>query len=250
MSYLKTNVLCALTVIKKVDFSTSIAKSHIISKEGDMLIYIVKGADGRYLYLYKLLKLHEECEYSNSYPPINKVNQIILPLDGIDEFGIIKHTILNLEKIIKENQIECIYTGKINNKLIRLCQLYQIKLYSFYDDINYLNEEKNLMAEVIKIFLEEKLSTKFTELKVLVLKDDNYKTFKKEELDEFDAIINFSNMNLEFFKEKIIIEMKDIKDIDLTILLNCKKIYLINQLLKQYLTKSGGKILYDSMVKR
>ena len=102
MSYLKTNVLCALTVIKKVDFSTSIAKSHIISKEGDMLIYIVKGADGRYLYLYKLLKLHEECEYSNSYPPINKVNQIILPLDGIDEFGIIKHTILNLEKIIKE----------------------------------------------------------------------------------------------------------------------------------------------------
>ena len=214
-----------------------------------MLIYIVKSNDTRYWHLYSLLKQKEECEYSNTIPLKKYIKIIVLPLDGVDEFGYIKHTSISLEKVISNNKIEMIYTGKINKYLFRLCQLYSIQLYSFYDDINYLRNEQILKTEVVKYFLEEKLNTKFDELKILILTDSKYIN-NIDSFKEVDAVINYSNANLDFLKDKIIIEMKDINDIDLMILLNCKNIYLINQLLSQYLTKSGGKILYDSMVNR
>ena len=210
-----------------------------------MLIFIVKSNDTRYWHLYNLLKLKEECEYSNTIPLRNDIKVIVLPLDGVDEFGYIKHTSISLEKLISTNKIERIFTGKVNKYLFRICQLHNIKLYSFYDDINYLYNEQILKMEVIKYFLEEKFSTKLDELKEAIINDKNCLNIK-----EVDAIINYTNNNLDYYKDKVIIEMNDINDIDLTILLNCKNIYLINQLLSQYLTKSGGKILYDSMVNR
>ena len=193
--------------------------------------------------------MKEECEYSNEIPLKNDINVIILPLDGIDQFGYIKHTSISLDKIILTNKIEKIYTGKVNKYLYRLCKLNGIKLYSFYDDVNYLINENNLKKDAIKCFLEEKLSTKFEELKILVI-NENTTIKNSDSFNDVDAVINFSKINLEFLKDKIIIEMNDIDNVDLTILLNCKNVYLINQLLAQYLTKSGGKILYDSMVNR
>ena len=44
--------------------------------------------------------MKEECEYSNEIPLKNDINVIILPLDGIDQFGYIKHTSISLDKII------------------------------------------------------------------------------------------------------------------------------------------------------
>ena len=217
-----------------------------------MLIYVVKSNDTRYWHLYCLLKEKDECEYSNTIPLKNNVKVLILPLDGIDEFGYIKHTSMSLEKMLLINKIEVIYTGKVNKYLKRICQQYGIKIYSFYDDANYLNNEQLLKMEVIKYFLEEKFNCRFDELKILILKDNLLLPLKVklENNNDVDVIVNYSSVNLDFFKDKIIIEMKDINDIDLTILLNCKKVYLINQLLSQYLTKSGAKILYDSMVNR
>ena len=54
---------------------------------------------------------------------------------------------------------------------------------------------------------------------------------------------------LEFNFHKLIIEMRDIEQMDLSYLLFEKEIYHINQLQKQYLTKSSAKIMYDCMVK-
>ena len=76
------------------------------------------------------------------------------------------------------------------------------------------------------------------------------KSLKNVLWSNYDVIINFSSFDLEKCDEKIIIEMNEIQDLDLSILLNCKKIYFINQLMWHYLTKSGGKIMYDSMVNR
>ena len=213
-----------------------------------MLIQIIKTNDLRYYHLYNLVRVEEDCEYCNTYIKNRKITKLVLPLEGIDSFGIIKNTTLNLETIILNNNLEIIYTGKVNDKLLKLVKLYNIKLYSFFDDLSYVLKEKKLRKEVIKAFLEDKLSLNFNEIKIVVLKNDlNLLELGKR---DYDVIVNFSNLNLCEHNDKIIIEMRDIKDIDLSILLNCKNIYLINQLLRQYLTKSGGKILYDSMVKR
>mgnify|MGYP003294458881 CR=1 FL=1 len=224
------------------------------------MIYIVKSSDQRYFHLYNLLRINNECEYSNTMPVKNNIKIIVLPMDGIDEFAYIKHTSLNLEKIISANKIEKIYTGKVNKILNRICQLSNIKLISFYDDIDYIYGEDVLKTDVVKTFLEEKTSIKYCDLNVLVLNNNTniiqnllgkkiYNMIKSKD-ESIDAVINFSKDNLEEFKDKIIIEMNEMTDIDLSIILNCKKIYFINQLLSQYLTKSGGKLLYDSMVNR
>lgn len=225
-----------------------------------MLIYIVKTNDLRYWHLYEFLKKDKECEYSNFMPMKNNINSLVLPMDGIDEFGYIKHTNLNLENIIKLNKIEVIYTGKVNKSLFRICQLNKIQIHSFYADNNFVNNELVFKFEVIKVFLEEKFSSRFEDINVLVLGNNfplnsiSKNLFMEKELKNnlsfYDAIINFSEQDLSFYKDKVIIEMNEISNIDLAIILNCKKIYFINQLLSQYLTKSGGKMIYDSMVKR
>ena len=142
---------------EEIDLCTTIYLSHKINREGDRLIYIVKTSDTRYRYLYDFLKERFECEYSNTVPK-NKIRIIVLPLEGLDEFGYIKNTNLKLENIISNNKIEKIYTGKINNSLLRICKINNISIVSFYDDIVYCKNEFLIKVDVIKTFLEEKLN--------------------------------------------------------------------------------------------
>jgi hypothetical protein len=242
---------------------------HKISREGDMLIYIVKTNDTRFYYLYEFLKLKYECIYSDKLPTTNNIKKVILPLEGIDEFGYIKHTNLKIDNLLKGN-IEEIYTGKVNKYLLRICDVNKIKIISFYDDLNYCRNEFLVKIDVVKVFLEEKLNSRFTDFKTIILGNDYRSYLMSERLNtdiydkgsissksvkdflwnNYDVIINFSNNDLTLCGEKIIIEMNEIDNIDIFILLNCKKVYFINQLLSQYLTKSGGMILYDCMVNR
>lgn len=211
-----------------------------------------------------------DCEYSNTLPIINNVKTLVLPLEGIDEFGYIKHTNLKIDKLINNNSITDIYTGKINNYLSRIAKINNIKITSFYDDALYCKNEFLIKIDVIKTFLEEKFNTRFSDLKVLVIGNDYKAYLLSEKLNSdiydkgsisnksikdflwnnYEAIINCSNFDLSLCKEKLIIEMNEADNIDGYILLNCKKIFFINQLISQYLTKSGGKILYDCMVNR
>ena len=140
------------------------------------MIYIVKTNDSRYFYLYDLLKMKFDCEYSNTLPIINNVKTLVLPLEGIDEFGYIKHTNLKIDKLINNNTITDIYTGKINNYLSRIAKINNIKITSFYDDALYCKNEFLIKIDVIKTFLEEKFNTRFSDLKVLVIGND-YKAY-------------------------------------------------------------------------
>ena len=234
-----------------------------------MLIYIVKTNDLRYYFLYEFLKVNNSCEYAFSITSKN-IKTIVLPLEGLDEFGYIKHTNLKLENLLVDNKIEKIYTGKINQVLSRIGKVNNIKIISFYDDIIYCRNEFQIKMDIIKTFLEEKMNMRFQEIKILVIGNDYKAYLISEKLscdiydkgsisskavqeflwNNYDVIINSSNIDLSVCGEKYIIEMNEIDNIDLSILLNCKKVFFINQLLTQYLTKSGGKILYDSMVNR
>ena len=53
---------------------------HKISREGDMLIYIVKTNDTRFYYLYEFLKLKYECFYSDKLPTTNNIKKIVFLL--------------------------------------------------------------------------------------------------------------------------------------------------------------------------
>ena len=233
------------------------------------MFYIVKSHDNRYLYLNEFLSSKYTCEYSYTLPTIS-VSKIVLPLEGIDEFGYIKGVNIKLEKILDDNKISEIYTGRINGKLKILSQKYNFTIFSFYEDMNYCKNEFLLKLDVIKLFLQEKLNTSFKDIKVLIVGCDYKAYLASEKLgvdifdkgsisnrsikdflsNNYDVIINFSSDDISFMSDKLVVEMNDFSSIDLTILLSSKNIYFINQLINQYLTKSGGKILYDSMVKR
>lgn len=234
------------------------------------MIYIVKTNDVRYFYLKQLLETDYPCLYSNAYKNESNIERLVLPIDGIDQFGYIKHTNILLEKIIENNKIKEIYTGKINSVLNRTTQKHGIKLISFFENQTYTKNDFIIKIDVIKTFLEEKFNTRFSELNILVIANDyrgylvseklncdiydkgslSIKSVKEFIQDKYDAIIKISEFDLMLCKNKVIIDMNDIEDVDLSILLNCRKIYFINQLITQYLTKSGGKLMYDCMVNR
>lgn len=235
-----------------------------------MLIYIVKTNDNRYYHLQEFLKQKYECCYSNALPVVNNIKTLVLPLSGIDEFGYIKNTNLKLEKFLLGNQVKEIYTGYVNKLLLKIAEIYKIKVISFYDDIIYLKNDFLVKIDVIKTFVEEKFSVRFSDLKALVIGNDYKAYLLSERLNidiydkgsvsnkaikdflwsNYDVIINCSKNDLSVCDGKVIIEMDDITDIDIYIFANFKNIYFINQLETQFLTKSGGKILYDSMVNR
>lgn len=230
------------------------------------MIFITKTTDYRFYYLKLLLDNQNECMYSNTYNNEIGIDKIILPFDGLDQFGYIKHTNILLEKILEKNKVTEIYTGKINKVLNRIALKNKIAINSFYENKVYLKEEFDIKIDVIKTFLEEKFNTRFNEINVLIIGDCYFSYVLGEKFkckvyskgcfinkmsdEEYDVIINFSDIDLSICSEKLIIEMNGIEDIDLSILLNCRKIFFIDQLISQYLTKSGGKLMYDCMVKR
>lgn len=234
------------------------------------MIFIVKTNDNRLWYLKEYLEQHNICLYQNTYNFEKNIKKIVLPMEGIDQFGFISQTNIRLDKILENNKVEVIYTGKVNNVLKKYCVTFGVKIISFYDDFEYLKSEFLCKIDVVKTFLEEKFKTRISEMKLIVLGND-YKSYllseklncaiydkgsvspksvKELSLEKYDVFINFNFTDLKLFSEKMIIDMNDMTNIDLNVLLQCKEYYLINQLISQYLTKSGGKILYDSMVNR
>ena len=220
------------------------------------MYFIVKTNDLRYKYLSDLLSNNSIYSF---LIPNSKITKIILPLEGLDEFGYIKGTNLKLETIFVDNDISLVVTGHINDYLKKLSLKYKFNIYSFYSDNDYLKNDFILKLEIIKLFLEETLNTSFADIKVLIVGESYNSIFASEclskerkrtvnSIENYDVVINFSNDTF-VIGNKIVIEMKEITDMDLQILLGGKNIFFINSMAKQYLTKSGGKLMYDSLVK-
>lgn len=231
------------------------------------MLYIIKTNDLRYEHLKEYCKEKYNVLYDDKIPINYVMDILILPIEGIDEFGYIKGTNLNLERILEMNKVKKIYCGKIKQKLKELTKKYNVELISIYDDICYCSKMFNLKIQIIRFFISEKLQTCFDDVKILVIGNDykayliserlccdiydynsiSTKAINNLELNKYDCIIKMDNFNLEF--DKIIIEMSDIEKIDLEYMLKNKNIYYINHLERQYLTKSSAKIMYDSLVK-
>ena len=231
------------------------------------MLYIIKTFDERYKYLKDYCLGKYNVIYDDKSPINYEIEILFLPLEGLDEFGYIKGSNINLENFLQLNKVSKVYTGNINEKLKELSKRYSFSLFSFYDDLWYCSCEFDLKIEIIKFFLSDKLHESFENIKILVVGND-YKAYvvkerlkcdifdnknvpiksvKNMNFDAYDAIVKFQNIDFSF--NKIIIEMQDMYKIDLLFLLQNKEIYYINHLQRQYLTKTGGKILYDCMVR-
>lgn len=231
------------------------------------MLYIIKTNDLRYEHLKEFCKEKYKVIYDDNIPINYDIELLMLPLDGIDEFGFIKGTNLNLSVILESNKVKNIWCGKIKKKLLDITKKYNVKLYSFYNDLWYCSHEFNIKVDIIRFFLCEKYQQSFEELKILVVGND-YKAYLVSErlgcdiydtgsistkainninFDKYDAIIKFNNLDFDF--NKIIIEMQEIEQIDLIYLLKNREVYYINWLQQQYLTKSSAKIMYDCMVR-
>ena len=257
-------------MFKKIVVCTNLTSKHILNRGCGKLIFIVKTNDNRLWYLKELIESQERVIYQNVYNFEKDIDKIVLPMEGIDQFGYISQTNIRLDKILENNKVDVIYTGKVNSQLKKYSLFYGVKIISFFENIEYLRKEFLIKIDVIKSFLEEKLNTRFSDLKILILGNDyksyllseklncsildkgslSNKSVKEFSFDNYDAFICFNYSDLPVLSDRLIIDMNELSEVDLSLLLQCKKIYFINQLLSQYLTKSGAKIMYDSMVNR
>lgn len=211
--------------------------------------------------MYEIIKKEKDVIYGSEYNVNCVVDSLVLPFDGIDEGGYIKGCGLKLEKILNNHPIKIIYSGKSNLLLKSLCAKYKIKLIVFNDDESFETKNYLLKLNVIKSFLIEKGNLSFDEIKVLVIGSD-YKACLASsklmcdicksdlnELEKYDVYLIFCPHKVENFKGKILIDMREIEELNLMDFINCKEIYHIDLLMRQYLTKSSAKLMYDCMVK-
>lgn len=228
------------------------------------MLYIVKTSDLRYYYLAEMCKKEFDVLYDTSIPINKTIDNLFITLDGIDQFGYIKNTTIILEDILKINKVKIVTTGKTNKILLDLSEKYNFTIKTLYNNLKFNFHEFNIKLNVIKFFLENKLQMSIEDVKILVLGSETSYLFDKyflcdvvykdSEFDSiswnrYDVVINFSNYDVSNSYDKIVIEMNDINKIDLEFLLRNKDIYYINHLMRQYLTKSSAKLIYDCMVK-
>ena len=76
------------------------------------MLYIIKTNDLRYEHLKEYCKEKYNVLYDDKIPINYVMDILILPIEGIDEFGYIKGTNLNLERILEMNKVKKIYCGK------------------------------------------------------------------------------------------------------------------------------------------
>lgn len=102
---------------------------------------IVKG-DARYQKLAEMLP----SKLSSDLSDFIHIDQLVLPLAGIDEYYNIKQSNLNLLDILRENDIKTIIVGNANNRLKELCSDRKIHLIELLKNQTYVKENAFLTA--------------------------------------------------------------------------------------------------------
>ena len=108
------------------------------------MLGIIKG-DIRYTYLNEML---DNSILSDKLEDLIGIDELLLPINGINRNYTIKGSLLNLKDILNQNSIKTIYTGKNSNELNELCERHNIKLINFFNNECVL-ENANLTAKGI-----------------------------------------------------------------------------------------------------
>jgi hypothetical protein len=112
------------------------------------MLGIIKG-DIRYDYLSKMIK---ESVISDNLLDLYNIDELLLPLNGINNDYSIKQSNLNLLEIINQNSIKRIYVGNSSKRLEELCNNNSIELIELLKG-NYIIENAKLTAKGIIHYL-------------------------------------------------------------------------------------------------
>lgn len=170
------------------------------------MIGIIKG-DVRYTYLKDMLK---EAILSDKLDELINLDELILPLGGINRNYSIKGTILNLKDILEQNCIKRIYTGKNSKELDELCQRQNIDLINILSNECVVNNAL-LTAKGIIHYIHHGI-TEISDYRILVVGYGNIGYFLTELLSSYKCqysvysesiferkMLKLENKNIEYF---------------------------------------------------
>ena len=161
------------------------------------MLGIIKG-DIRYDYLHKLVN---DSVLPNDLLDLHNIDELLLPIAGVNDDLSIRQTSINLEDILKQNSIKTIYTGNISNKLKNICQLYNVKLINFMSG-NYIIENAKLTAKGIINYLSNS-DTDISELNVLLVGYGNIGYYLSKILDIYEVnhhILTFNDLEKKYIR--------------------------------------------------
>ena len=216
-----------------------------------LLLGIFKSMDQRFKWL--LNRLSDGALLISSNQKNDKVDELVIP--GINTFGGVLNSCFTLSDFLAINQIKRIYTLSEGNNLHELALFYHVEIISLNDEIYqrvFLNH-KLLLIKYLCYLHKINLSKK----RIGVSKNDELAQKSGltpiNKLESYEVIIN---CDLAFFdnhyvKNKIIFDLTENKYGFLELWLKDKGIafFAINQYVGQLLTKTGAKIIYDSLVR-
>ncbi len=232
---------------------------------------IIKSNDETYFYLYKILNKNKYVYTDN----INDISINNLIINKIDSQGYINESLLNLEDVINNNNINKIYIEKENNYFLRLKNKYKFKSFILEENKIYIEEINKLKSIILLKYILDENKQSVYNLKILILGDNslansiinllnNLNTsndqYNKDltniiNLEKYDIIINTSNLTINpellfNVKKTLIIYDLTIKSrLDTNVIFNnfIKYRYINNVSL--YLPIAKANIIYELMCK-
>jgi hypothetical protein len=168
------------------------------------MLGIIKG-DIRYTYLSEMI---DNSILSDKLEELIGIDELLLPINGINKNYTIKGTTLNLNDLLKQNCIKTIYTGKNSNELNLLCERYNIKLINFFDN-ECVVKNANLTAKGIIHHIHYGVK-EISDSKILIVGYGNIGYYLAKLLDVYG--VNYSVYSETVFEPKmLLLENKNIE---------------------------------------
>lgn len=169
------------------------------------MLGIIK-CDVRYEYLSKMI---ENSIISNNLLDFYDVDELVLPIGGINEDYTIKQTNINIVDILNQNCIKRIYSANASKRLEELCNNYRIELINLFDDKTIIQNAKLTAKGIIHHLGNE--DSDISEYKVLVVGYGNISYYLCKILDLYEVDYSVLTLN-ELEKKYLIADNKNVKD--------------------------------------
>ncbi len=104
------------------------------------MILCIKTKDLRFKTVSEYLSTTNDVIYDIKYNPSNKIETIILPVQGITADGYISGTDILFSKLIESIKPKKIFTGLLNNNIVQICSMNDIKVITYLSEsVSYKN---------------------------------------------------------------------------------------------------------------
>lgn len=150
-----------------------------------------------------VIKKYLDASFIYEYDDI-KSSDLLIPIKGIDDFGNIKDSSLNIYKILEKKKIKRLFVANMTNKLKEIRDNYNIEVIPLFEFPDVLEYNSYLTAEGLLSIIIQKTDFNLRDSRVLLLGYGNcgkqiYKLFKSitridvnnyDCIEKYDIIIN------------------------------------------------------------